>query len=256
MPDPGGRALLEADLRSLARDVDAELGELDLSAAVIGRLRSTSAPTPLRVPSSRRRLAVVLVAAVAATAIGALPAARAAVNRIFELGAIEVRDEPPPRPPSGSATLALGERTTLTGVEARVPVVAPSAGLGEPDEVWFDDLHGAVSLVFRAGPRLPGAEHTGIGLLIQEFTGDGRVAVKKYVSSSVRARPVTIGSEEGVFLDGGDHYLFYTDPTGADIYEDGRLVGNALIFTRGELTIRLEGDLPLERMVAIAESLS
>jgi len=114
---------------------------------------------------------------------------------------------------------------------------------------------GAVSLVFRAGPDLPAAEHTGIGLLVQEFAGDGQEVARKYLATDVRARPVVIGADEGVFLDGGDHYLFYTDPTGADVYEDGRLVGNALILTRGTLTIRLEGDLPLDRMVAIAESL-
>jgi hypothetical protein len=36
---------------------------------------------------------------------------------------------------------------------------------------------------------------------------------------------------------------------------DGRLVGNALIFQRDGLTIRIEGGLPLARMVAIGASL-
>ncbi|MGI8795628.1 MAG: hypothetical protein ACR2IR_03415 [Acidimicrobiia bacterium] len=257
MPDTGGRALLERELRTLARDLDAELGELDLSSAVVRRLRTAAAPARRRVPSPRRRLAVVLVAAIAATSVAALPAARAAVNRIFEIGAVEVRDEPPPRVPSGSATLELGEPTTLAEARDHGPVVVPTAaGLGKPDEVWFDGrAGGAVSLVFRAGPDLPAAEHTGIGLLVQEFAGDGQEVARKYLATDVRARPVVIGADEGVFLDGGDHYLFYTDPTGADVYEDGRLVGNALILTRGTLTIRLEGDLPLDRMVAIAESL-
>ncbi|MGQ0805904.1 MAG: hypothetical protein ACT4PI_18865 [Actinomycetota bacterium] len=258
MPDTGGRALLEAELRTLTRDLDAELGELDLSTAVVRRLQTQSAPTRLRRPSPRRRVAVVLVAAIAATAVAALPAARAAVNRIFEIGAIEVREEPPPTlVPSGSAELSLGAPTALTDVRARVPVVVPTAeDLGSPDEVWFDDgAGGAVSLVYRAGPGLPASEHTGIGLLIQEFTGDGREAARKYLATDSRARAVTVDGEEGVFLSGGAHYFFYTDATGADVLAEGRLVGNALIFTRGDLTIRLEGDLPLDRMVEIASSL-
>jgi hypothetical protein len=58
-----------------------------------------------------------------------------------------------------------------------------------------------------------------------------------------------------VFISGGNHVLFYDTDSGAQVNESGRLVGNALIFQRGPLTIRLEGDLPQDRMVAIAESL-
>jgi hypothetical protein len=79
--------------------------------------------------------------------------------------------------------------------------------------------------------------------------------LNKYLRSDSRAQAVTIGSDEGVFLSGGPHYLFYEDPTGNQVIAEGRLVGNALIFQRGPLTIRLEGDLPLDRMVAIAASL-
>lgn len=58
-----------------------------------------------------------------------------------------------------------------------------------------------------------------------------------------------------MFISGGTHVLFYDADSGAQVNESGRLVGNALIFQRGPLTIRLEGDLPQERMVAIAASL-
>jgi len=257
MPDAAGRAVLEAELRALARDLDADLGEVDLSGAVIGRLRAASTRTRPRGYSPRRRLAVVVVAAIAATLVAALPAARAAVSRIFEIGAVEVRDEPAPvpRPPEGAA-LALGDRTTLAEARGRVPVVVPTvAGVTRPDEVWFDDVGGgAVSLVFHPGPGLPAAEHTGVGLLVQEFTGEEEV-VRKYLTTDASARPVTIDGNEGVFVSRGEHYLLYADPRGVEVYEAGRLVGNALIFQRGALTIRLEGDLPYDRMVAIAQSL-
>lgn len=257
MPDGTRRALIEAELRGLGHNLDAQLAELDLSEAVTRRLTVPPSPTRPR-GRPRRRLAVALVAGIAITTTAAIPGARAAVTRFFDIGAVRVQDEPPPTPvPSTSAALVLGDRTTLDEARDRVPVVVPTVdGLQTPDEVWFDDVGGGeVSLVFRARPGLPAAAHTGIGLLVQEFKGNGQDVVRKYLTSGSRARPVRIGSNEGVFLSGGDHYLFYTDPTGAERYEYGRLVGNALIFSRGPLTIRLEGDLPLRRMVAIATSL-
>ena len=45
------------------------------------------------------------------------------------------------------------------------------------------------------------------------------------------------------------------DPAGNQQLQNGRLVGRALIFPRGPLTIRIEGSLPLDRMLAIARSL-
>jgi hypothetical protein len=256
VPDGTRRALIEAELRGLGHNLDAQLAKLDLSEAVTRRLTVPPSPTRPR-GRPRRRLAVALVAGIAVTTTAAIPGARAAVTRFFDIGAVRVQDEPPPTAPSASATLVLGDRTTLDEARDRMPVVVPTVdGLQTPDEVWFDDVGGGeVSLVFRARPGLPASEHTGIGLLVQEFKGTGRDVVRKHLTTDSRARPVRIGSNDGVFLSGGDHYLFYTDPTGATRYEDGRLVGNALIFPRGPLTIRLEGDLPLRRMVAIAASL-
>jgi hypothetical protein len=261
VPDNSRRALMEAELRAVAHDLDAQLGEVDLSQAVTRRLAMPSARTRSRERSRRRLLVVALAAGITVTATGAIPSARAAITDFFDIGAVRVHDESPSDArvpvPSPTVVLRLGDRTTLAEVRGQVPVVVPTVdGLQTPDEVWFDDVGGGeVSLVFRARPGLPAAEHTGIGLLVQEFTGDEDGIVQKYLTSDSRARPVAIGSNEGVFLSGGDHYLFYTDPTGAVVYEDGRLVGNALIFQRGPLTIRIEGDLPLRRMATIAASL-
>ena len=136
-------------------------------------------------------------------------------------------------------------------------VVVPTApGFQRPDEVWFADAgDGQVSLVYRARPGLPRAAPTNVGLLIQEFIGDGRSVIHKHLTTSTGVRPVTIGTEQGVFLSGREHFLYYVDPVGAQQIEQGRLVGQALIFTRGPQTIRIEGSLPFEQMLAIATSL-
>jgi hypothetical protein len=257
VPDQRRHALLEADLRALAHELDDELGELDLSAAVTRRLTPSPAPAQSHVRPRRRRLAVAMVASIVIAATAAVPSARAAVTNFLDIGAVRVHREPTPGPASPTTTLQLGERTTLDAARTRLPVVVPTVdGLGSADEVWLTGVGGGgVSLVYHAGPGLPPAEHTAVGLLVQEFVGEGQPSVNKYLSAGARAQAVTVDSNPGVFISGGDHYLFYDAPTGADVYEGGRLVGNALIFQRGPLTIRLEGDLSRNRMVAIAESL-
>jgi hypothetical protein len=257
VPDQDRRSLLEADLRALTHELDAELGDVDLSAAVTRRIRPPSAPVPRHAGRLRRRLAVAVVASAAIAATAAVPSARAAVTNFLDVGVVRVHREAAPGPVSPTADLQLGDRTTLGEARAQFPLVMPTGGgLGTPDEVWLTRVGGGgVSLVYRAGPGLPPAERTRVGLLVQEFAGDGQTAVNKYVTSEARARPVTINGERGVFISGGDHVIFYDAPDGAEVHEGGRLVGNALIFQSGPLTIRLEGDLSRQRMVTIAESL-
>jgi hypothetical protein len=252
-------ALLESDLRALASEVDAELGERDLSTMVTSRLAAqrSSAPSYMHARPRRRRLAVALVAGLVITATAAIPPARAAVTDFLDVGAVRLHRAPPPGPVATPTDLQLGEPTTLDAARARLPIVVPSArDVGSPDEVWLTSAGGGgVSLVYRARPGLPPAEHTRLGLLVQEFAGDHQGSVNKYLSTGARAQAVPVGPAEGIFISGGNHYLFYEAATGAEVYEAGRLVGNALIFQRGPLTIRLEADLPRDRMVAIAESL-
>jgi hypothetical protein len=67
---------------------------------------------------------------------------------------------------------------------------------------------------------LPPAEHTGIGLLLQEFAGDGHEVIRKYFTTDARATPLTIGDTgKGVFRLDGDHALFYVDASGAYVKE-------------------------------------
>ncbi|TML92974.1 MAG: hypothetical protein E6G06_04305 [Actinobacteria bacterium] len=283
MPDGDARTLLESRLRELGREIDAHIEDRDLAAAVTQRL-TPSASQPSRRPTWQRSLGRrarprLVVAAVTVVAMLALIApVRAAVRSFFDIGAVRVHAPGTRRLPAvTAAALELGSRTTLADARARMTVVVPTVpGFEQPDEVWFAGVGGGqVSLVYRARPGLPGAAPrntgptntgttnsaptkvgaTNVGLLIQEFIGDGQQVVHKHLTTNTRAQLVMIGSDQGVFLSGGEHFLYYDDPTGAQQLLNGRLVGRALIFPRGTQTIRIEGSLPLARMLAIARSL-
>lgn len=258
MPESNSRLLVEAELRTFSRELDAALGAFDLSSAVTRRLQASPASMRPRERAHRRRLVAVLAATVAVTATLAIPTARAAVTNFFDIGAVRVHEEPPPGGRATAGPLLLGELTTLDAARAAMPAVVPAAaGFGSPDEVWFDTTAGGVtSLVYRARPGLPAAKHTaGIGLLIQEFTGDGSGFLHKYLTNGSHAQQVTVGTHDGVFITGGDHFLAYDTTNGEGETADGRLAGNALVFQREGLTIRIEGNLPRDRMVAIGASL-
>ena len=92
-------------------------------------------------------------------------------------------------------------------------------------------------------------------MLVQEFTGDGSGFLHKYLTNGSRAEQVAVGRYDGVFITGGSHFLAYDAENGEGVTADGRLAGNALVFQREGLTIRIEGDLPRDRMVAIGASL-
>src|SRR2546421_1749218 len=128
---------LENELRGLRSDLDARIGERDLSASVIERLTPVG-PTAVgpyvprtRAPRSRLRV-VVLVVIVAALAVVAIPPARAAVARLLRIGGEEIRrDKPPasratvPTPTPGVPLPDLGKRTTLAASRRPIPVGLP-----------------------------------------------------------------------------------------------------------------------------------
>jgi hypothetical protein len=275
MPDDIDR--LEVELRGLAPDFDARLGDRDLSTAVLDRITANDAVRTLRpVPDAseptirtrrrRPRRVAVLIAATLAVGVLAIPPARAAIARFFRIGSAEIHRDPPPADRATVPTLApgaplpdLGEQSTLAAVRRRMPTLAlPTIErLGPPDEVWHaPQASGKASLVYTASDDLPPAANTpGIGLLVQEFAGDGRTFVEKYLQEGTDVEAVTVGDEQGIFVSGDTHAIWYTAPDGTEYSEVGRLVGNALIFPRGDLTIRLEGDLSRDEMLEIANSL-
>jgi hypothetical protein len=252
------RRPIEDELLALGHELDDALPERDLSIAV--RAAITVPRRRVRARTSMR-VRIAAVAAAIVTAVALTPTARAAIVDFFHFGAEDIRHEPPPTQPgpvvgSELATL-LGPRTTLAGARDHMPVVVPgAAGFTRPDDVRYaPDGNGHTTLVYRARRGLRAAPGTGVGLLVEEFAGDGTTLVTKYVQGMTRAEPVTVDGNPAVFVSGAPHPVFYDTPDGRGVTFAGRLAGNALIMQRGPLTIRLEAELPRAEMVRIAASL-
>jgi hypothetical protein len=147
---------------------------------------------------------------------------------------------------AGGRNLGFGERITLG--QARETVLLPrAAGLGEPDEVYAErpPHAGGVVLVYHARPGLPALGNTDIGLVLTERVGGIEAA---YLPEDLRP-----GTEfERVEVDGKRGYWA---PAGRGLSSrTGLLGGSVLLWERGALALRLEGDLPEEEAVRIAGS--
>jgi hypothetical protein len=262
-------------------DLDAALADLgaslrfpptpDLAAAVTARLEQAEGPAPaLPRPRPRRwrRLALAAMAAVllAAAVLVASPGTREAVARRLGLRGvgIELGGTPPTTAttrPGDRLDLGLGERVTLAEARGRVgfPVLVPGApGLGRPDAVFVNRAvppGGRVDLVYRARPGLPASSFTDAGLLVTEFRGRPDELFLKKMTGGGLVEEVTVAGGPGYFFSGEPHAFTYVDATGVYREERTRLAGNTLIWERGDLTLRLEGELSKAEAVRIAESM-
>jgi Domain of unknown function (DUF4367) len=272
----------ELDLERALTDLAASLEfppTPDLAAAVTARLGEAPAAAPAPpTPAARarrwlaglagwRRLAAAGLAVVllAAAVLVASPGTREAVARRLGLRGIGVELGGPPPPtvtttPGGRLELGLGDRVTLEEARRRVdwPVLVPAAGLGQPDAVYVNEAvpsGGRVDLVYRARPGLPASPFTDVGLLITEFQGQPTPEFLKKVTTMGVVEQVTVGGEPGYWFSGEPHFFTYQDAAGTLREEQTRLAGNTLIWQRGDLTLRLEGELPKEEAIRIAESM-
>ena len=273
----------ELDLERALADLAAALEfppTPDLVAAVTARLGEAPAAAPAPPsPAARarrwlaglagwRRLAAAGLAVVllAAAVLVASPGTREAVARRLGLRGIGVELGGPPPPtvtttPGGRLELGLGDRVTLEEARRRVgwPVLVPAAaGLGRPDAVYVNEAvpsGGRVDLVYRARPGLPPSPFTDVGLLITEFQGQPTPEFLKKVTAMGVVEQVTVGGEPGYWFSGEPHFFTYRDAAGTLREEQTRLAGNTLIWQRGDLTLRLEGELPKEEAIRFAESM-
>jgi hypothetical protein len=251
----------------------------DLAGAVAARLAGTVDIRRGRVRARRRRLALplpgwrrlavagVVAALLAAVVLVASPATREAVARRLGLRGVEIRlgGEPPPTAttarPADRLDLGLGERVTLQEAGRRVafPVLVPAAGgFQRPDAVFVDGRAppgGRVDLVYRARPGLPAAPATDVGLLITQFQGRPTIDFIKKVTGGGLVEEVGVGGEPGYWFSGAPHFFTYRDASGNFTEERTRLAGNTLIWQRGALTLRLEGELSRQEAIRVAQSM-
>ena len=158
--------------------------------------------------------------------------------------------------PLGSG-LGLGDPIPVADAASAVdiPVVVPSApGVGGPVSAWL--LDGRLSLVWPAGPGLPVTREPGIGLILAEFRGSVEPGYfEKIVGPDTTVEPVAVDGVIGYWISGAPHELVFVDAHGQAVFDSRRIVGDTLLWARGDVTFRLESGLDRAAAVALAETL-
>lgn len=184
----------------------------------------------------------ILVAALAGV-LAFSPGARSAFLEIFRLkGASVELVETLPRVPA--QRLDFGERVDRDEAARRAGFAL--VDVGEPDGVYIRPDR-VVSLVY-GDPRRP-------RLVLTQLPGrvwDGMV--KKVGSLGTRVETVTVAGEPGLFVTGDEHVVMFLDENGDVTDERTYLAGTVLLWNRGDLLLRLEGDLTRAEALELAES--
>jgi hypothetical protein len=236
------------------------MSELELRLDELGRALDWPEPPDLapavrrridrqpRAPFWRRRALLIAVAAaiVAVGAVLAVPPARSALLDFLGIGSAEIRvvDE---LPAVQTGPLDLGNGTTLEVVRRRVPELLEPRGddVGKPDHVYVRSYEPGSPVTFLWGeaerPRL---------LLTQVR---GRFHFEKLVMGGATNLTVTeVNGEDAAWIEGEPHVVFVENPQGG-VDLPSRLARNTLVWSRGPVTLRLEGDLSREEAERIAE---
>lgn len=186
--------------------------------------------------------AVLVVALAGVLALS--PAARSAFLEIFRIrGATVERVET--LPDVQAQRLDFGERVSREEAERRAGF--PLLDLGDEPDGFFVRPDGLTSAVYgdRARPRLVLSQAR--GAIFDGF-------VKKTGGRGTIIRNVTVGGEPGLFVDGPDHFVMFRDGNGRITDEQTYLAGTVLLWNRGDLLLRLEGDLTEADALELAES--
>jgi hypothetical protein len=237
---------LVRDLTALGRSADVSAPSERLATAVLERVAELPAPATRRLlpslASRRRRIAIAVVAVL--VALVATPPVRAAVADWFGFGGVRVEKgsapsgeaSPPPEVPAdGSVSQAAGDVDFTIWVPAE---------LADPDGVEVSADRRIVSMSWSATPD-------GVVRLDQL---DGRLDFS-IAKTSPGVQYAAVGGTDALWFE-EPHEVVLLDADGTRRTESARLAGHTLIWQQDETTLRIEGDLSLQRAVAIAESVA
>jgi hypothetical protein len=180
----------------------------------------------------------------------AVPPARSAILDWLGFGGVEIRRvaELPQVPSEGR--LVLGDRVSLARARALAehPVLVPEEeGFERPDAVYVDPFAPGRPVALVYGPL--GRPR----LLVLEFRA--APLIEKALLGETRVEQVTVGGARGLWIEGPRHEFFYRTLEREAMRDTQRLAGNTLLWTRGPLTLRIEGDLSKAEAIRIAESM-
>jgi hypothetical protein len=240
---------LTRELAALGRSVN-DPGTPGLTTAVMDRVAGLPTPAPSRVrawsrlavdtwQAWRRRLTVLLVALLVALVV--TPPVRATVAEWFGFAGVVVERGPDlgddaSLPPEVEGDTSLADAAELVGFAPLVP-----AELGPPEAVDVSADRVMVSLGWSAdeGP-----------LRLDQFDGRLDFTIAKTSPGVVY---VSVGGTDALWFE-RPHEVVVLDGDNRRREESARLAGHTLIWPVGDLTMRLEGDVSLERAVEIAAS--
>jgi hypothetical protein len=235
---------LETQLRALA-------GELafpptpDLADGIARRL--ATAPGPRRRWGLRLAVALAVLVAAAAATLALSPGARSAFLEWLGIrGAVVVRvDELPPVTPSQSLE-HLGEQVSLEEARRRAGFeLLELEGAGAPDAVYVNEP-GMVSFVY--------GRDLDVRLILSQIHGalEEGFLFKKVGAGGTLVDEVTVDGGRGLLLTGEPHGFAYVAPDGSFHDERLYLARDVLLWERGPLTLRLEGELTRDEALALA----
>ena len=201
-----------------------------------------------------------------------VPPVRAAIIEFIQIGIVRIFPQPVEPTPQAITTAAsqsitpltatpgdsspllvsfldqIAGETKLANAQQAVPyqILLPTypANLGQPNHVYLQDVEGTMTILVWTDPEQP--EHVTMSL---HFIPAGHWAINK--SGPVEIQETEVNGQQAIWAVGPYPMIM----------RDGRLQverlidGHVLIWADGELTYRLETDLPLEEAVRIAESL-
>ncbi len=206
-------------------------------------------------------VALLVLAAVAGAAILGLPGLRISFGD---------PGSPPPIATAGPTTSAapdppgtgmyLGMPTTLSAAADALgqPVRLPDdPAIGPPDAVWVDRTKGdAVAAVWAPSDALPATLDPDVGLVLMTFDGTfDRGFFQKITDAGTTVEPVSVDGQSGFWISGDPHVFFYTASDGTPLVDPRRWVGDALLWSDGTTTWRLETAAGRDAALRIAESL-
>lgn len=229
-----------------------DLPEVDLTDRVLDQLLlEAPAQTPNRWRARRpRRLVGALAALVASVTVTFTPIG-STVAAWFGFGATtietDVEGEPPPPPTSSSTTPTTSTPATSAGSDA-TENAGPIAALGPPASV--EDLVevGGRRYSWAAGPDLPALDGTSVGATLSVRPLDGAGDLKQLFGDDT-IEQVMVETDSGPV---GGLWIPGTHALVAAGTDEAVRAQRVLLWVEGDRQYRLETDLPLERVLALA----
>ena len=185
-------------------------------------------------------LAAAVIALVAAFSV---PSARTSILRFFHIqGATVERVETLPPAQERSNAGGLGRRVSVREAERLLGfrLLLPPLD-AEPAVHLLDGV--LATVILRADGR---------PVLLSEYAARDYGLLKKSVGEKTLVEPVRVAGQPGLWVEGPPHTLTYFSSSGEFREKTVKIHGNVLLWTRGPVTVRLEGRISKRQALRLA----